>query len=220
MSMPTPIHMKLHDKLLKEAALRHLKPIGGVQKGRSRVWLVDCAWYVAVVEFQPSSWSKGAYLNVGAHFLWRPVNDIGFDFGHRKEGHAEFIDEMQFAQAADVLARRAAEEVGILRTKLTSPRNIHSMTPKNTGESWIDRYHRGVSHALAGHAENAVFIFQSLLGPIQDVAESKAKADEYHRLLALVSDIPAFEIEIVKLIERRRAAMKLPALTEPPWREC
>jgi hypothetical protein len=143
------------------------------------------------------------------------VSDISFDFGYRKEGHAEFIDEMQFAQAADVLSKRAAEEVGILRAKIVSPRHIHSMTPKNTGEAWIDRYHRGVSHALAGQAAEAEFIFQSLLKPTQDVSESDA--DEYHRLLTLVSDIPAFEIEVVKLIERRRAAMKLPALTEPPW---
>jgi len=207
--------MKPHDKLIKEAALRHLKPIGGIQKGRSRVWLVDCAWYVAMIEFQPSSWSKGAYLNVGAHFLWCPTEHLSFDFGYRKEGHAEFVTEEQFAPEADALAQRAALEVGLLRTKLASPLNIHSMTPKNTGQEWIDRLHRGISHALARQIDQAAFIFQSLLDSPH--APSSSNAEEYKRLLALLADLPAFEKRIIELIEVRRSALKLPPLNASPW---
>jgi hypothetical protein len=207
--------MKPHDRLIKEAALRHLKPIGGVQKGRSRVWLVDCAWYAAVVEFQPSSWSKGAYLNVGAHFLWRPGEHISFDLGYRKEGHAQFESEEQFAPEADALAQRAAQEVALLTAKLASPLNIHSMTPKNTGEQWIDRLHRGISHALARQLDQAAFIFQSLLDSPH--APSPSDADEYRRLLALLKDLPAFEKRITELIETRRHALKLPPLKQSPW---
>ncbi|WP_431477184.1 hypothetical protein [Massilia eburnea] len=197
--------MKPHDKIIKEAAVRHLVPIGGVQKGRSRIWLVDCGWYAAIVEFQPSSWSRGAYLNVGAHFLWRPTSDISFDFGYRKEGHAQFVDEEQFAKDADWLAQRAAEEVGLLRTKLHSPLAIHSMTPKNTGEEWIDRFHRGVSLGLAGRADDAAFVLGSA-------------HEESAQLLPLLSDAAAFEKKIIEQIEVRRNALKFPALgIEDRW---
>lgn len=205
--------MKPHDKILTEAARRHLKPLGGIQKGRSRIWLVDCAWYVAVIEFQPSSWSKGAYLNVGAHFLWRPVDHITFDFGHRKEGYEEFLNEEQFSVAAERLAQRAAEEVGLLRAKLPNPRVIHSMTPRNTGEGWIDRFHRGVSHALDGQPDSAVLVLQSLFHPSQQV--TPADAEEYRRLLSIVADAPAFERRIVELIKFRRNALHLSALENP-----
>jgi hypothetical protein len=29
-----------------------------VQKGRSRIWLDDHGWWIAVVEFQPSDWAR------------------------------------------------------------------------------------------------------------------------------------------------------------------
>ncbi|KQZ26856.1 hypothetical protein [Duganella sp. Root1480D1] len=196
--------MQVHDKLIKEAAKRHLAPLGGIQKGRSRIWLVDCGWYAAVVEFQPSSWSKGAYLNVGAHFLWSSTTAISFDFGYRKEGHVEFVDEQQFAAEADLLAQRAAQEVGLLRTKLHSPLAVHSMTPKNTGEEWIDRFHRGVSLGLAGRAADAAFVLDS-------------KQEESAQLIPLLPDATAFEKRIVEQIEVRRNALKLPALNGALW---
>jgi hypothetical protein len=196
--------MKPHDRLIKEAAKRHLAPIGGIQKGRSRIWLVDCGWFAAIVEFQPSSWGQGSYLNVGAHFLWRAANDISFDFGYRKEGFVEFVDEEQFAPEAESLARRAADEVGLLRSKLNSPLVIHSMTPKNTGEEWIDRFHRGVSLGLAGRADDAAFVLGSA-------------NEESALLIPLLADAAAFEARVVEQIKARRAALNFPALNESLW---
>src|SRR5256885_11111558 len=56
-----------HSKLITAAAREILRPLGLFQKGRSRVWLDDQGWWLGVVEFQPSDWSKGSYLNVGAN---------------------------------------------------------------------------------------------------------------------------------------------------------
>ena len=75
-----------HSRLLTEAARRHLRPLGVTQKARSRTWLDDRGWFVANVEFQPSGWSKGSYLNVGAHFLWTWNGFLSFDLGSRIEG--------------------------------------------------------------------------------------------------------------------------------------
>lgn len=72
-----------HSRLITAATRTHLRPLGCVQKGRSRVWLDDQGWWVGMVEFQPSSWSKGSYLNVGACFLWNEKDFLSFDAGHR-----------------------------------------------------------------------------------------------------------------------------------------
>jgi len=58
----------VHSKIIADAAKRNLAPIGLTRKGRSRVWLDDRGWYVTVVEFQPSGFSKGSYLNVGRSY--------------------------------------------------------------------------------------------------------------------------------------------------------
>ena len=74
---------KAHSRLLRVAARNVLQPIGMVQKGRSRIWLQDHGWWVCIVEFQPSSWSRGSRLNVGCLWLWRANDDIHFDEGYR-----------------------------------------------------------------------------------------------------------------------------------------
>jgi hypothetical protein len=100
-----------HTRLLTMAARRTLRPLGLCQRGRSRLWLDDQGWWLVVVEFQPSSWSKGSYLNVGAMWLWYEKDYFSFDDGHRVEDFAPFEDEAQFFPIAEGLARRAAQEV-------------------------------------------------------------------------------------------------------------
>ncbi len=70
-----------HNAVLRTAARAALLPLGLIQRGRSRVWLDDRGWFLIVVEFQPSSWSKGSYLNVAAMWLWRDKDYLSFDYG-------------------------------------------------------------------------------------------------------------------------------------------
>jgi hypothetical protein len=100
----------VHSKILNDAARRILRPMGLTQKGRSRTWMDDHGWWICIVEFQPSGWSKGSYLNAGCSWLWHVRDYASFDEGYRVETFVEFQDEEQFASAADRLARRAAEE--------------------------------------------------------------------------------------------------------------
>jgi hypothetical protein len=203
-----------HNNLITAAARKHLAPLGGVQEGRSRLWLIDSGWFASVVEFQPSSFGKGSYLNVGAHFLWSPANVITFDFGYRKDGFHEFNDESEFADVADSLARLAAQETLALQSRFPTPKVLHGMTPGNTGEAWIDRFHRGVSHALDSQPEQADFIFDTLLNPKSEKQADPAY-DEYARLRTLLHDLPAFKRRIGEIIGERRAELKLPSNDEP-----
>jgi hypothetical protein len=116
-----------HNRLLISAAKAELLPIGCAQKGRSRTWLDDHEWWVGVVEFQPSAWSKGSYLNVGVCWLWYEKDYYSFDaalgaHGSRVESFHEFDGTDAFASSARVLSQRARDEVLALREQLSSLR--------------------------------------------------------------------------------------------------
>lgn len=104
--------------ILTRAAREVLKPMGLVQKGRSRIWLDDHGWWVIVVEFQASRFGVSSYLNVGVCWLWDLSKDYWhFDVGNRVIGAgASFEDEEQWRTACEPLAQRAAEEVLRLRS--------------------------------------------------------------------------------------------------------
>src|ERR1051325_6569931 len=99
----------VHSTLIARSARSILRPMGLTQKGRSRTWLDDHGWWLCVVEFQPSSWAGGSYLNVGCCLLWQVKDSLSFDEGYRVENFAEFKDEAQFGSASDQLVQRAAE---------------------------------------------------------------------------------------------------------------
>jgi hypothetical protein len=43
-----------------------------------------------VVEFPPSGWAKGSYLNVAAHWLWIEQDYLSFDYLGRREPFIEY----------------------------------------------------------------------------------------------------------------------------------
>ena len=54
-----------HNRVIDAEARQALKPLGLYRKGKSRVWYDDHGWWLIQVEFQPSAWFRGSYLNVG-----------------------------------------------------------------------------------------------------------------------------------------------------------
>jgi len=158
--MPEPTE---HGRQLAAAARRILSPLGCEQLGRSRTWIADQRFWVIVIEFQPSSFSKGSYLNVGASWLWHVKNYWSFDHGSRVEGFKPFRDEHQFAIMAEELALRAAEEVEALRTRFASlPAIGHELTPKSDASAW-PVYHAAVAAGLAGDVATARRLFDRLI---------------------------------------------------------
>ena len=71
--------MEKHNEIIRDLCREQLLSLEMFQKGRSRVFLDDNGYYLTVVEFQPSAWGKGSYLNVGLHFLWNTWEHISFD---------------------------------------------------------------------------------------------------------------------------------------------
>ena len=142
MSQPT------HSKQITAAARKHLRPIGMQQKGQSRLWFKDHGWWVAVVEFQPSNWSRGSYLNVAAMWLWNAKDYWSFDYGGRNGGFTAFQSEEQFAAAAEQVAEAARDEVLALERLFDSPELTLQRLSNDAGSGFWSAYH-AFSLALA-----------------------------------------------------------------------
>lgn len=79
--------MEQHNKIINDVAKKVLSPAGLFREGRSRCWIDDNEWFMIQVEFQPSSYEKGSYLNVGIAFLWESTEELNqhlaFEYGGR-----------------------------------------------------------------------------------------------------------------------------------------
>lgn len=155
----------LHTTLLTHAARAVLRPLGVKQKGRSRLWLDDHGWWVGLVEFQPSGWSRGSYLNVGVMWLWHEdAEHFHYDVGHRIEDFVEFESEAQFAPAASKLAETAKRHVQRYRGLFADARSAasHLESPQAVGAATNPHHHAldaGIAWAVAGDTDRAAKAF-------------------------------------------------------------
>lgn len=202
------------DKIIAAAAKRTLQPLGFLRKGRSRTWLADRGWWLIVVEFQPSGWSKGSYLNVGTHWLWSRSGHLSFDFGYRVGPFEAYESDEQFTSAAESLVERAAQRarelkqafpnVGPAAAKLES--ELAGLDAERRG-SWPS-LHAGIAAGLAGRIDDA----SRLLGAVtDDRVKPQAEALTEH-----TGDAAEFRRAIASAIVSQREALKLPALAASP----
>lgn len=199
-----------HSKLITASARRILKPLGLMQKGRSRIWLDDWGWSVITVEFQPSSWSRGSYLNVGNTWLWVDKDYLSFDDGSRIASFIEYRDDAQFQTATDQLAQQAADEVQRRRTQFPDISKVAEYYRARANlQSW-DLLHAGVACGLSGMKDDAARF-------LRDLAGSKVNVDWERELVALarhyqiqVNDRDYFRSIILEVIRKARVKLKLP----------
>lgn len=192
-----------------------MRPLGLVQKGRSRTWLDDQSFWVGVVEFQPSAWERGSYLNVGACWLWYEKDFLSFDAGdYRIEGFASYDSDEQFASAVQGLAARAGEGVQKLRRRFPSPAHVQAELIARPPRSIWDHYHLAVSSGLAGDKDQSRRSFADVMSNPDErswTMEVRRRAAELMRCLELGS---GFEAEVMDTIRRMRGLLKLSDRTE------
>src|SRR5437763_5726701 len=148
-----------HSRILAAAARKALTPLGFWRKGHSRTWLADRGFWLCVVEFQPSGFSKGSYLNVSAHWLWGATPDIlSFDYMLiRRKPWIAFSDPAQFSPLADDLAEQAARESQELNSKIGNIVNLASLLrtqealyeEQGRGGGW-PAFHTAIAMGLSG----------------------------------------------------------------------
>jgi hypothetical protein len=202
------------NRIIAAAAKKALAPLGCKRKGTSRLWFDDQVWWVTLIEFQPSSWSKGSYLNIGAMWLWNAKGHWSFDDGYRIEAFHEFKSESQFVGAAEQLAQTAAEQVLAYRHKFPSlPAVAQYLDGKEKKSIW-DHYHAAIAFGLSGATERAAQECAAVLhSPAHaswvDELQTKTKA-----LLAQNSSAISFSAAVHDEIVKAREMLKLSPLSQ------
>jgi len=152
-----------HNRIVKAAAKAALQPIGCKQKGSSRTWLDPHSMWTGVIEFQPSSWAKGCYLNVGACWLWYEKDFLSFDDGYRVAQFQAVESEESFIHASATLATQAHDEVLKLRSQFSSIEKIAAhLKDKDFSNIW-QNYHAAVAATLANDMPHATTRFCAVM---------------------------------------------------------
>ncbi|MBI4558671.1 MAG: hypothetical protein HY706_13910 [Candidatus Hydrogenedentes bacterium] len=185
-------------------------PLGCFQKGRSRTWLDDHLWWVGVIEFQPSAWSKGSYLNVGACWLWYEKDYLSFDDGYRVESFHQFETVEQFTGCARLLAECAKEEVLKLRERFPTIQHTAAYLRNTIRNTIWDHYHAAVSAGLIGDVATARSRFAAVATEKHEFAWVQDLKKRTAGLARVVDDTVRFRGRIASVVARTRTLLKLP----------
>jgi len=189
-----------HGRIIAAQAKIVLQPVGFRRKGRSRVWIADRGFWLSVVEFQPSSWSKGTYLNVAVHWLWGSLPEtLSFDRSERVGGFVEFQSAGQFMPAVDQIARSAVEidqrnQLMFSSVGATAAVLLSELQPGAFGE-WA-AFNAAVAAGLAGDIKTARRLFESVRNHPASLAQV---------LLTYVDEPLEFRSHVRGAIESERA---------------
>lgn len=203
-----------HNRTIAAAAKKVLAPLGCKRKGTSRLWFDDQAWWVTLIEFQPSSWSKGSYLNIGAMWLWNAKAHWLFDDGYRVDTFHQFENEIQFSGVAERLAQTAAEQVLAYRKKFPSLAVVAQYLDEKEKNSIWDHYHAAIALGLSGASERAA---QECSAVLHSSAHAPWVVELHAKTQALFAqDLSAmsFSAAVREEIAKARMLLKLPPLSQ------
>jgi hypothetical protein len=198
-----------HGRLITAAAKAALAPLGCRRKGQSRLWYSDQRFWLVSAEFQPSAWSKGSYLNMGARWLWHQGSSVNLSY--RPVDFIAFETIEQFQPLIDDMAARAAVEVIALRERFKSLEDIYRYLISRPMRDGWPAYHAAVAAGLIGDITTARALFNRMKQWPADGYDwqlrLKSDSIKLSRMLARPSQ---FRSAILAIIEARRKLMRLP----------
>jgi hypothetical protein len=207
-----------HGRLIAASARAALAPLGCKRVRQSRFWYSDQGFWTISIEFQPSGWAKGSYLNVGANWLWYPKSDWGFSEDARVEdiGFIKFENAEQFEPLIAAMAARAAQEVRLRRRRYTSLEAIYPDLLARAARNGMPVYHAGIAAGLLGELATARQLFHRLqdwetygYGWSEDIKVNGAK------MAKLIDDPAEFRSAVLAIIADVRSRLRLPPDPQP-----
>jgi len=168
------------------------------------------------IEFQPSGFEKGSYLNVGAQWLWRPFPSFAFEYGDpirvrlmsdkNPDQFVSFESQEQFGTTVRNLARAGAAQITNLRASFAT---VDASLRAWRREKDRFAYHLGVAYGLTNRAREAREHFGA--ARVKDPEHEWQRADNrmIDELNELVGDSEAFRARITKIIQNERDTLKL-----------
>jgi hypothetical protein len=203
-----------HGKLIAAAAKAALLPLGFRRKGQSRVWISDERSWTITVEFQPSAWEKGTYLNVWPQWLWLRL--IG---GHVDERVGDFIpfkSAEQFVPRVADLAAQGVQRVQELRDQFRSLSDINSFFASHITSDGFPLYRAAITAGLVGDlaAARRHFLRMEAVDPEDSPYRMQRKA-ECAALSALVENPEKYRATLKATVDDWRQRLRL-----TPYPEC
>ena len=159
------------NRIIGHAAKAALHPLGYKRKGRSRLWIKDHGFWLSVVEFQPSGFDRGSYLNVAAHWLWGLTEALSFDWLMQEaRTFSRFEDEAQYAVLAAEQANHAATVASGMEAGFAS---LAQITEELIARAHRDKggwsaFHAAVASGLNSNAATATTFFDQTLVSFKD----------------------------------------------------
>ena len=169
-----------------------------------------------MIEFQPSGFSKGSYLNVGASWLWYDRAGLAFNVGYRVAGAGfiSFENSEQFRPLIETMAAQAAEAVLAMRAKFASIAMISRFLNGEPNWQPSDLFGAAVAAGLNHEFELSRKRFHEMLSyPVVDEWRVKRHA-EAAALLALLDDAAQFRAAVRRTIDARRRQARLPPIAD------
>ena len=210
-----------HNKLIARKAKSALKPLEFIRSGKSRIWYKDNGWWSVVIEFQPSSHSKGTYVNVSvAHFLYEWAG-WAFHVPKRLPGFASAEDDVDFESKVEKMAEEASELAVELLNKYQHIDEFIEWYSKEERRSIWDEYYSGVFSAIADRFDEAQMYFQKVCDNEYFNTWEKAVQHRSEELIFLLQDKQTFQSSMQGVVLRTRNLMCLDDYAhgeiEIPW---
>jgi hypothetical protein len=142
-----------HGKLIAAAAKAALAPLGLRRVGQSRCWISDERYWLIVVEFQPSAWSKGSYLNVRPAWLWLRYG--AKDHHPRPTEFISFENATQFTPLIANMAAIAAQTVLSMRVRFRKLGDVNRFFAERVSRDGFPVYRAAITAGLAGDVATA-----------------------------------------------------------------
>lgn len=137
-----------HGKLIAAAAKAALAPLGCRRIGQSRTWISDHGAWVVMIEFQPSAWEKGTYLNVWPSWLWLRMGSGDADI--RVGEYIPFESVQQFEPLVKELAEQGARTVLELRRRFRTLSDINAYFAGRVAGEGFPVYRAAMTAGLLG----------------------------------------------------------------------
>jgi hypothetical protein len=202
-----------HNKLLKNIAKERLKPYGIFQQGQSRTFLYDRGWFIVLIEFQPSSWSQGTYLNIGVDFNFYPRENFAFSYGYREKEFEEFKDEKQFGKLVNELCDLTILRVQEIDHKYQDIWTALQTVDKDKGNNTWRLYDVAVLNALTSNYDRAQQQFIKVSNEKCEYEWEIQRKQLTDEILTWQQNTSTFADNIKNLIIKTRQLKKLPAMT-------
>ncbi|MBI3133814.1 MAG: hypothetical protein HYZ14_03980 [Bacteroidetes bacterium] len=202
-----------HNKLLKKIAKARLKPFGIFQKSQSRIFLHDKGWYTTVIEFQPSKWSKGTFLNIGVDLNLYPRDYFSFGHGYREKGFEEFTDEKQFEDLVNGLCDLTIKRVQELDNLFIDVWAATTLNEKENSDDPWQLYNLALLNILSKNFDRAGQQLDKLVSKKCEHDFEFKRRQLANEILSWLKDENTLQEKIKNLINETRKLKKLPVAT-------